>query len=260
MRALRTALFGLAASLLLAGSASAYTAGIPDLRISVELPEIDVADTYSGPILGGGPQDPNEPDLTRWRYAGEMLVPNVYNLTWDLGIIVDPVISGPVSFTNLTGSTQTVITTVTLPVTAFAGPTNIAGSIGATITDTGGAAGASLSTDDSGSGFPLYTAILDALGVPVTARTLFDSPTVASTPLPFDSVTINDNFGTPTFEVIGAGPSSDISIRIRMRVSAGDTAAVTSVFFAEPVPEPGTLGLGALAVAALLAVRRRQAL
>jgi hypothetical protein len=32
------------------------------------------------------------------------------------------------------------------------------------------------------------------------------------------------------------------------------------VFFAEPVPEPGTLALGALAVAALLAVRSRQAL
>jgi len=255
---------GLAAVVLgFATVAQAASVGSPTLTIRMEV----VGSAYAPAMyLPEGSEAPGYAG-TKYIYTGSYADANLgcvdgqgaavacYSLNLGSGapleVIVDPVISGPWALINPSASTQTYDITFTLSAAAFAGPTYIAGSAVATVADANASGGATLST--TGAAHPLYRALIDGSVV----RTLLDDPSSAVVPPvpPAQSGVLGPaGYG---LEVIGSGMSSDIGIRWRFSLSAGDSATVNGVFFAEPVPEPGTLGLAAVGIALLAAVRRR---
>ena len=154
--------------------------------------------------------------------------------SWNLFVDPDPTVSNTISVTNNTLATQTFIFSVTLPVSiTFGPPSLIKGSISGSASDLNGD-GVTLATSG---GISLYQALIDG-GV---VRTLHDDPFLATTAFAFDTATIPlANFGIPIAEVSGVATTTDIGITLRFTLTPGDSAAITSVFNVEPIPEPGT--------------------
>ncbi|MCL4686413.1 PEP-CTERM sorting domain-containing protein [Myxococcota bacterium] len=156
--------------------------------------------------------------------------------SWNLFVDPDPTVSNSISVTNNTLATQTFIFSVTLPVSlTFGPPSFIKGSISGSATDNNGA-GSGVALGTSG-GISLYQALID--GSPV--KTLHDDPFSVSATADFDTATIPlANFGIPIAEASGVATTTDIGITLRFTLSPGDSAAITSVFNVEPIPEPTT--------------------
>ena len=169
-----------------------------------------------------------------------------YEISWSSTYDVDPFVTNLFSITNFSGLPLTIDITVTSPVVPTGPATSMMGSVGLTLTNTGGTATASTS-----GGIDLYTALID--GSPV--QSLMDDPYTLTEPVFTGTETDSAAFG-PTG---GPAATTSIGIRIRLVLSPGDIIGVTSIFNIEAdAPEPAWLGLGALLVGLVL-IRRRAA-
>jgi hypothetical protein len=170
-------------------------------------------------------------------------------LDWDISGKYDPTINGAFSVTNLLAVPQTFTLNVTVPVPAIPGATVIGGSVGGSFTDANGG-GATFASSGSNA---IYTALIDGVSV----ATLHPSPVnlVAGS---FLSANVPPaDFGTPIPSLAGPALTTDMSIQLKFTLSAGDTAALTSVFVVE-APEPSTVVLALMGVACGLFVARRK--
>jgi hypothetical protein len=170
--------------------------------------------------------------------------------TWNLFLSPNPTVSNSFAVTNNTASTQTFVFSVTLPVSVTFGPPSlIKGSIGGSATDNNGD-GVTVATSG---GISLYRALIDGSVV----RTLHDDPFSASTGSAFGTASIPvADFGIPNAESVGVATTTDIGIILRFTLSPGDSAAITSVFNVEAVPEPGMAMLLLVGLAAIAGVSR----
>jgi hypothetical protein len=172
---------------------------------------------------------------------------------WSLFLDPDPTVNNQLVIVNNTAATQTVVATVILPIApAFGPPSLIRGSVGGSATDLNGN-GVTLST--TGLNTSIYTALIDGSSV----RTLLNHPFSASTPNPFGTAQLpaGTNFGIPVQESVAVATTTNIAIQLRFDLSAGDSAAITSVFNVEAVPEPSTALLVGGGLLGLVAVSRR---
>jgi hypothetical protein len=175
-----------------------------------------------------------------------------FTIDWDLSGKYDPTINGAFSVTNLLGVTQTFTLNVTVPVPAIPGGTVMGGSVGGSFSDADGAGGATFATSGTTA---VYTALIDGASV----ATLHPSPVSLSVATPFDTAVVPAvNFGLPGVTAPGPALTTDMSIQLKFTLSAHDTAAITSVFVVQPVPEPSTIVLALMGLGCgLFMVRRR---
>jgi hypothetical protein len=192
-----------------------------------------------------------EGNATADDYAAEgKAVEDEFILEWDISGKYDPTINGAFSVTNLLAVPQTFTLNVTVPVPAIPGSSLIGGSMGGSFTDANGN-GANF---DSSGATAIYTALIDGVSV----ATLHPSPVnlVVGNFLTGDVPSVS--FGNPIPSQAGPALATDMSIQLKFTLSAGDTAALTSVFVVEPVPEPSTVVLALLGGACALFVARRK--
>jgi hypothetical protein len=232
-------LAGVAAGVLLAGTASAGSLGGPSA------PTLDVYlnswhGTDSGTPAGG----------TTFDYDGVQNTAN-WSLSWDLNLDPDPFLNGAFAVTNNTGSTQAYILTVILPIApAIPGGTLVGGSIGGSVTDANFNGVATLTA-----GTALFDGIID--GTTVLSITPAGGPWSA----PFAGGTTSipaTNVGLPGPTIPAIAAANNIAIRLQFSLTAGDTASFTSFFVVEPIPEPATALLFALGLGGLTFAGRRR--
>ena len=243
-RSHRLALLGAAAALLLAApGANALTVEIGFEGNTETFGENDLGCTSAGSLgelscVGGG--------LTGT--AGGWTV-----TSWNLALDPDPTVSNISSVTNNTAAVQTFVFSVTLPVSlTFGPPSFIKGSISGSATDNNNN-GVTLATSG---GISLYRALIDGSVV----RTLHDDPFSASTPFASGTASIPvADFGIPIAESAGVATTTDIGITLRFTLTPGDSAAISSVFNVEPIPEPGTAILLAAGLLGLARMGRPRA-
>lgn len=233
--------FRAAVAVLVAGFATVANAAPVRLDFSVGYGDGQVQD-FSNP----------EGNATADDYAAEGQFENeAFKLDWDLSGKYDPTINGAFSVTNNLAVPQTFTLSVTVPVPPIAGGTVIGGSVGGSFTDANGGG----ATFGSSGGTAIYTALVD--GVPVA--TLYPSP-VALAAGPFLTTNLlAADFGSPIPSAAGpAALTTDMGIELKFVLSPGDTAALTSVFVVEPVPEPSTIVLALMGLGCGLFVARRR--
>jgi hypothetical protein len=146
----------------------------------------------------------------------------------------DPFVTNQFTVVNTSGSTQTFVATVLLPISPFAYNQIIDSSVGVTITDAittlGSTDGASLAPVGGGA---VYTGTINL----APALTLLG--TTVSCGANGCTTTASDPVGPPFSGPAGPGVASVIGITIQFDLGPGDSAAVTSRF--EIIPEPATL-------------------
>ena len=235
----------IAAVLVLLGIANLARAAIiappaPDFKIMMQV----VGSTGSYPIV---PDSVTPiPNGDKWKYQVDgHYVQHGYDMTLSFTIDPDPTITGNVAITNVTAAPQDYLFTFNLPVSPGFNPSQLNGSVGVTATADSTAGAVATTSPD-----PLYTALIDNVGVKTLLNNPFSLPVAA-----FDSNVTTAKFGLPVPDAGGAVNSS-IGIKLHFNVTPGDQAGVTSQFTANPVPEPTAL-LG-LAIAGVALVRRRK--
>ncbi len=172
-------------------------------------------------------------------YGGEQTETD-WDINWNYLHNPDPSVDGFIAVKNPLAVAKTYIITVSAPISPAISPTSlVGGSISGSLTDSGGATGAILSTNGTN---PIFTPIID--GVDYLAGTLiggFQQFTVAAKN---GSITIPAaDFGMPIPSQVGPPALTSIGLRLEFVLSPGDVASFTSVFVVEPVPEPSTIFL-----------------
>ncbi|HTO69229.1 MAG TPA: PEP-CTERM sorting domain-containing protein [Myxococcota bacterium] len=181
-----------------------------------------------------------------------------FNCDWSITVNPDPSISGSFNLTNLSPSAQTFVLTVSLP-TSVVGPTVMGGFAGdVTYTDASGNGSVTLQTI---AGSPFYRALVDGLSVGAIGDlgsfnlTAFGGPGATGTLSQLA-------FGTPIPSAPGpAGVASNIGIRVTFNLTGGDSVNIPVNFTIDTgrAPEPASLVLVGIGLAALAAARRSRA-
>jgi hypothetical protein len=221
-------------------SVSTTLAGLPTYFIPLEnggfyIIDTDL-DTVYDPVTGTG--------------AEPLSIPGVADIGWNSVWDEDPLVTNNLSVTNILPFAITIDVTVTAPVAPSLAATLMSGSVGVTLTEVAGPA--TTATVSTSGGIDLYRAFIDGVEV----QDLLDDPFAPPATGNNDTDTYSDSFGIP-IPIAGPGVASDIAIRIRAVLSAGDSLGVTSVFEVLDAPEPFALGLLGVALASALVVRRR---
>jgi hypothetical protein len=184
--------------------------------------------------------------------SGMMSMPNGdWSLSsWNMTLDPDPIVDANTVVRNMTGSTQTFFLNVVLPITVVKGPPLvISGSIQGGVTDTNGSGSATLSS----AGVAIYSAAIDGTVV----KTLLNHPSSVTATGAFQSNGFSPSPGFSTLILPGNTATTNIAIRLRFNLTAGDSASFTSVF--NVVPEPSTAVLAGLGLLGLLVAGRRAA-
>lgn len=174
--------------------------------------------------------------------------------SWNLLVNSDPTISGPVVVTNTSGVTTTFMFTFLLPVATFPQPNSaIRGSIQGGATDLGtDGLGVIMSSTALGNA-AIYASKING----ATVQTMYEDPNSVSAGV-FGSANLPaQTYGIPIPITVLNQLTGSIQLDIQFTLSPGDQASVTSVFNAEPIPEPGSLGLLGAGLGALVLLRRR---
>jgi hypothetical protein len=171
--------------------------------------------------------------------------------TWNITLNPDPYVNAALAVTNTTGMTQNFLLEVILPISHTVGPpVRMLGSVGGSVTDANVSGSATVGLVV---GNALYSAIIDAN----TVRTLNANLPLTVTPHGNTATIGPDRFGIPTLEVLtNTTATTNIAIRLRFSLTAGDSASLTSVF--SIIPEPSTALLMGFGLLGLLAAGRRR--
>lgn len=194
-----------------------------------------------------------------------------FSCDWSITVNPDPSITNTFTLTNLALTTQTFVMTVTLPIGLF-GPTTVRGGYfgnpvsGTQYTDTSGNSDVTLWTVP---GSPFYQALVNA--VPSMGLGSFDPSAGPVPPFPgglnanggpgiFGNLS-QQAWGTPIPSQAFGPASGNMQIRWVFSLTAGDQVSTKGFFQLEttPVPEPGSLVLIGLGLAAVVGLRARRA-
>lgn len=231
------------AAVVSAGIAASANAGI------LQLPEATVEVGVQGETSTTkvGLLDTSNPN--QFKSDGQWNTTN-WDFTWDMTVDLDPFINGVFGLTNNTGSTQTFILNVTIPVAPPVTPSSVmGGSVGGSVTDANFDGTATVA---NAGGSPLFDGLIDGS----SALTIIGSPYAFSAPFAGGTANIPaTNVGLPGPTIPGPAALSTIGISHTFTLTPGDTVSLSSFFIVE-VPEPASLGLLACGMA-LVGLKRR---
>ena len=180
-----------------------------------------------------------------------------FNCDWSIVVNPDPQITSTFTLTNISAVTQTFIMNVTLPI-GLLGPTTVQGGYfgdavnGTTYTDTSGNSDVTLATVGAN---PFYSALVNGIlsqGLGSFTLNANGGPGVMGD-------TSQLSWGTPIPSAPFGPASTNIRIRWQFSLTAGDSVSTKGFFQVEPVPEPTTVVLMGLGLAAIAGLRLRRA-
>jgi PEP-CTERM motif-containing protein len=173
-----------------------------------------------------------------------------FQCNWDLTVNTDPQITSNFTLKNLAGTTQNFVMTITLPIATIA-PNTVQGGYygdpvnGTTYSDTSGDGNVTLSSVGS-----FYQALVNSVVSQSLGTFSVSSATFASLP--------QQQWGTPIPSAPFGAATNNMQIRWSFSLTPGDTVQ-SKGFFQVEAPEPGSVVLVGLGLAALGLVRRRSA-